>query len=121
MPIRDDDYTNEDTHHAIKRCCNQLGIRAERVDDVQYTGQISEKIQGCIEISEFVIADLTHERPNVYYEIGYADAYNKPLILIAKHGTKIHFDLQGMNIKFYKGIHHLENELNKFVENIRRQ
>jgi len=119
MPIRNADPENEDIHHVIKRSCEQFGILAERVDEIQYAGQISEKIQGCIELSEFVIADLTHERPNVYYEIGYADAHNKPLILIAKHGTKVHFDLQGMNIKYYKGMHHLETELNKFIEKIR--
>ena len=121
MPIRGEDNENEDVHQTIKRVCNTLNIKAERVDDIQYTGQISEKIQGCIELSEFVIADLTHERPNVYYEIGYADAKRKSLILIAKDGTQIHFDIQGMNILFYKGMYHLEQLLENTIKCIKNK
>ena len=119
MPIRDGDHENEDVHQTIKRACKERGISAERVDEIQYTGQITEKIQGSIELAEFVIVDLTYERPNVYYELGYADAHGKPLILVAKHESKVHFDIQGMNIRFYKGMHHLQTLIDKAIDGIR--
>jgi len=55
----------------------------------------------------------------VYYEVGYADAFGKPLILIARKGVKVHFDLQGLNILFYKGMFHLEGILAKAIDGIR--
>lgn len=120
MPIKEGDHLNEDVHQAIVRACATEGITAERVDNIQFTGQITEKILGSIAMSEFVIADISDERPNVYYEIGYADALDKPVILLAKHGTKLHFDLQGMKVLFYKGITHLETELKKAIMGVRK-
>lgn len=121
MAMQEDNPDNEDVHHTIKRVCGDLGFKADRVDDIQFTGQITEKIQGCIEIAEFIIADLSNERPNVYYEIGYADASRKPLLLVAKHGTKVHFDIQGQKVLFYKGIYQLESLLKKALTPLKEE
>jgi hypothetical protein len=56
------------------------------------------------------VFDLTYERPNVYYELGYAHGVgNEPLdiLLIAKYGTKVHFDISPYRIQFYKSTEHL--------------
>ena len=60
------------------------------------------------------MADLTHERPNVYYEIGYAHAFKKPTILTARKGTEPHFDVQGFPIISYDNSTNLEHELIRF-------
>ena len=119
-PIMDDDFSNIDNYKAIKRYCDNHGIKAEYVDDIQHTGQITEKKQGCIRLSEFVIADITLGHPNVYYEIGYAHACNKPLILLAKYGKKMNFDLQGMSIHLYKDANDLESILKGAIKNVRK-
>lgn len=51
--------------------------------------------------SEFVLADLSLERPSCYFELGLAQALGKEVYLIAKQGTNIH-QADGRNLtQFY--------------------
>lgn len=75
-------------------------------------GLLKTEIIGFIEGAEIIVADLTHERPNYYLEIGYAMGVDKfrNLILTVREdhfpdsknhkigGQKIHFDLAGYDI-----------------------
>jgi hypothetical protein len=105
----------EDTHHTVLRVSEGLGFRAERVDDIDYSGEITEKVLSSIRLSSLIIADLTLERPNVYLEVGYALAFDKPMLLIARDGTRLHFDVQGRRVEFYKNQTELEAVLKRFV------
>ena len=60
-----------------------------------------------------VVADLTDENPNVFYEIGYAHALERPTILISRRGESIPFDLQSINHIFYETIVELRDRLEK--------
>lgn len=121
MAMAEDDPTLEDTYETIKRACRNVGVRAERVDEIQFAGQITEKILSSIEVAGVVIADLTHQRPNVYYEIGYAHGHHKKVILVAKSGTPLHFDLQGMRVLFFRNMVHLQQQLEKMVAACREE
>ena|SRR5215472_7097908 len=64
------------------------------VDEQIFHGQgILERIYGQIEATDFIIADMSGQNPNVFYEVGYAHAQNKLCILLTRNASDIPFDL----------------------------
>ncbi len=103
-----------DTYQAIRRACTEVDLEARRVDDLAGSGPIPTRILREIEEAEFVIIDLSVERPNVYYELGYAHGVgNRPIdiLLIAKTGTTLHFDIAHLAVMFYASATDLEKRL----------
>jgi hypothetical protein len=116
MPINGDDPDNEDVCDAYKECFLQFGIVAIRADDIEHEDIITKKIIEQIKTSEFLVGDLSHERPSVYYEIGYAHSLGRRVIMYRKAGTKIHFDLAAYNCREYKNKKELKSLLLKRLE-----
>ena len=102
-----------DVMDAVKSTFARFDIRAVRADDIEHEGLISDRVLNEIRTSEFLFADLTGTRPNVYYEIGYAHALSKRVILFRQAGTGLHFDLAGYNCPEYTGLRDLREKLTK--------
>lgn len=116
MPIDNNNPENQDVHEAYKECFSKFGIKAVRADEIEHEDVITKRIIEKIQTSEFLVGDLTDERPSVYYEIGYAHSLGRRVILYRKAGTSIHFDLAAYNCPEYKNITELKLILMKRLE-----
>jgi hypothetical protein len=91
----------DDTYEAIKDECRNIGLSARRVDEVAGSGFVIRQVTDLIERAEFLICDLTRERPNVYYELGYAHGVGNEgidILLVAQEGTTLHFDIAPLRV-----------------------
>jgi len=79
----------------IKSVGEEFGYKVVRVDEIQDSCNITEQILEQIAGSEIILADLSGERPNCYYEAGFSHALGKQLIFTVNEASSIHFDLQG--------------------------
>lgn len=93
---------NELYSEVIKSVCEQSGLVAVRADETLGPGIIIQDIERQILEAQIVIADITPTNPNVYYEVGYAQALKKPTILIAETSMKLPFDVSAFRVLFYE-------------------
>ena len=107
----------------IEPICRTEGLEAYRADFTYLPGPIVDDIKKQIRESRVVIAEITPHNPNVYYEVGYADALNKPTILISnrKDGLKP-FDVRSYRTLFYDdsigGKRQVEDDLRAYLQAI---
>lgn len=87
----------------IKETATSLDIKAERVDEQIYQEGILDRIYRQIEAADIIIADMSDQNPNVFYEVGYAHAKEKTCILLTKNSDDIPFDLKHHRHIVYDG------------------
>lgn len=78
----------------VKPTLMDLGCIVEHADEVQTVDSIIDIVLTRIAKSDFLIADTTGKNPNVFYEIGYAHALGKKVILLAQNAKELPFDVR---------------------------
>lgn len=101
MPISDHpDYPQNHFsrvyEHIIKPACKLADFEPIRADDVLNTNHIALDVIKKVIESDMAICDLSNQNPNVLYELGMRQAFNKPVALIKDKKTKRIFDIQGL-------------------------
>jgi hypothetical protein len=93
-----------------------LGLDVKRVKDIQGDYRITDEIVRMLNSAWLIVVDLTHERPNVYFELGYARGLGKTVVTIAREGTTVHFDVKDWVYIPYVDSRLLERDLKKRFE-----
>jgi hypothetical protein len=98
--------SREKIYKTIKKSLDQeFGLACIRADEVKSSGfDLLAKIQKLIERAEIVVADISEDSPNVFYEIGYAVGKEKsPIIIVdSKLKEQVPVDLQGLEVIRYE-------------------
>lgn len=67
--------------------------------------------------ADIIVSDMTGQNPNVFYEVGYAHALNKTVILLTQKADDIPFNLKHFpHIVYEERISDLKDELRKRVK-----
>lgn len=117
------DEFNSLYNDVIKPTCLKHGMKCIRGDDIYSNGLIIHDIIKSIRESTLIIADVTPDNPNVFYEVGFAHGIDKPTILLSdKKRDRLPFDVAGIRTIFYSnsigGKKDVESSLEKHLREI---
>lgn len=87
----------------IREAAEAAGAYAERLDEQIFTKSMLERIFNQINKADVIVADMTARNPNVFYEVGYAHALGKTVILLTQDSDDIPFDLKHRQHTVYQG------------------
>ena len=102
-----------DVFSSYKEVCREFKFEAERTDESTSLERIVPRIESGILKSAFVIADVSELSPNVFYEVGYAKDLGKDVIVTAKKGTQLPFDIGDIPTIFWEIQEDLKDGLRK--------
>jgi hypothetical protein len=109
---------------AIEPALTRFGLKPVRTDKDIAAGNLVEAIRFGIQHCYFAVADTTHDRHNVMYELGMAHALAKQVILLRRKGEEKNeqppFDLRTESVIFYEpdNLKQLKAEIEAAVQKI---
>lgn len=99
-------------NHLIKPACDAAGFKTVRADEVNNSNLIVLDILKRIVESDIAICDLSGRNPNVMYELGLRQAFNKKTVLIKDDRTISPFDVQAFRYCEYDSSLRIDNAFN---------
>ncbi len=114
----------------VEPVANSLSLKAVRIDKEETEAAISEEILSSIRRALLVLCDLSFERPNCYFEAGYAKGCFRRVLFTARHdhdprasskgAFKIHFDVDQLKIAWWnpENFFPAKNEVKERLRNI---
>ena len=95
---------------AIESISGELGLEIDEIKNYAGTAQtIREALQAALERADVIVADVTNANPNVLWEIGYAEALKKPVVLAAEDSEQVPFDLRLHRLVLYSASSSIQN------------
>ena len=95
------DRADEVFSYLIAPVCEELGYKPVRVDQVDAVDNINETIINYLKTAPMVVADMTGHNPNAFYELGFRQALELPLVPIIQAGNRLPFDVISQRTVFY--------------------
>jgi hypothetical protein len=108
----------KDTYATFRRVCGNLDYACERVTEKNAATRILPEILERIRRAAFTIVDLTDLRPNVFYELGYADGHGGKVVVTAKKGTELPFDVKDIPTILWESQVELEEDLRERIQSV---
>lgn len=105
-----------------KPVCDRNDLDCWRVDEISRPGSITRDIVEGIIDAEVVIADLTSQNPNVFYELGIAHSVGNKTIMTAQTLRDVPFDIRSYRVLIYEqtisGSRQLADDLDKAIKEL---
>lgn len=108
----------------IKPALIKANVDPQRADEILGLIPVIEKIEKAIESASICIAEVSEDNPNVWLELGYALALDRPTVILCDKSRrqKLPFDIQHRPIIFYRtdsrsGYEELELNIIKWIKN----
>lgn len=99
-------------------------VEPQRADEILGLNPVIDKIETAIESASICIAEVSEDNPNVWLEVGYALALDRPTVILCDKSKrqKLPFDIQHRPIIFYRtdsrsGFEELEFNIVKWIKN----
>ena len=104
-----DQFYNE--YMTIRKVGEDLGFKCIRGDEEQFKGDIFPEMLRYIVQARIIIGNINGRNPNVLYELGVAQALDKPVILVSKEPKDLPIDIQSQRFLIYSDSNELSEQL----------
>lgn len=108
----------EKEYSVIQEVCSTIGFKAFRGDENYIKSDIFPEMLKLIVKANLIIANINGRNPNVLYELGIAQALDKPVILISSEPKDLPIDIKSKRFLIYKNSDELRNLLREELFNI---
>lgn len=100
-----EDYT------VIQNTCTQNGFKCFRGDENYFKSDIFPEMLKLIVKSKLIIANINGRNANVLYELGIAQALDKPILLVSKNPENLPIDIKSKRFLIYTSYSDLQEKI----------
>ncbi len=90
--------------YVLLPCCTSFGLELVRADKIAGDNDINQDVIHHVQTAEICVVDLTGLNPNVMFEFGMRQQTELPVIILAKEGTKLPFDVVSRRTIFFEDL-----------------
>lgn len=113
-----EDPSLTDAYESFKDVCNEFSYDCARINEEKGVPRIMPELLKQLSSCAFCIVDVTHEKANVYYELGYAEGAKTSVVLTAKKGAPLPFDVKDIPVIFWDSQKALKEQLRRRIKEI---
>lgn len=114
-PFHDKYYED---YKVIRDVCTQNGFKAYRGDETYFKSDIFPEMLKLIVKSSLIIANINGRNSNVLYELGIAQALDKPVLLISKEPNNLPIDIKSKRFLIYSSYADLQEKIRAELFNL---